>query len=145
MHPKITEIFEKHQEWLNNGGDRAIKTVREANLIEAINQALAEVETEARTAGYLEGVGAGWKSSARANGFALYPTFESYREQERADEQRRLNLGELPPPEQPPVTVTLSGHDRVLSPTPNEVSPRGDPATPTATSSYVVGRDPAAS
>jgi hypothetical protein len=113
MHAKITEIFEKHQAWLDTGGDRAIKAVREANLIEAINQALMEAENEARTEGYLEGRASGWKQSAEANGSTAYPTVESWDTKKRTELQQYLSDPQSiqPSPPQPPRFIDRIGQD----------------------------------
>jgi len=53
MHPEIKNIFERHEKWLKEqGGNQAIKTVQDANLILNITMSLNAVDMAAYKRGY---------------------------------------------------------------------------------------------
>jgi hypothetical protein len=90
MHEKINEIFERHQRWLDSGGDRALKAVRDANLISCIDQALTDVTVESQNVGWAKGYESGWVECAAANGPVEYGTPTEW--QRRAKEELRKAL-----------------------------------------------------
>lgn len=57
LHPFVQAAWKKHDEWLENGGDSAMRQVREANLISNVSEQLYAAEGE----GFKKGHTAGWK------------------------------------------------------------------------------------
>lgn len=55
MHRLIDSIFRQHQTWLEEGGEGALRVVRDSNLMQLVSQGLETAEADGDAAGYRRG------------------------------------------------------------------------------------------
>jgi hypothetical protein len=96
----VNDIFKAHQEWLDKGGDQAVKAVREANLVAMIDAGLRAVEAASYQRGsgdgYRLGRQMGWAAACDANrqggGRIIYPSEESYEQRATSPTQEEKDI-----------------------------------------------------
>lgn len=63
MHPVVQEIWKNHQEWLDAGGENAVRTIKDMNLISFMTQGVERAEAAVQEAAYRRGHVAGYKKA----------------------------------------------------------------------------------